>query len=160
MSIEKPVLLYQSAPTIYPRRVNGRYSRLRILAMLVLLGMYYVLPWVEVAGTPLIWFDLPHRRFHIFGFNLVPQDLIYLTWMLLIAALTLFFVTSLAGRLWCGYAFPQTVWTEAFLWMEHFIEGDRHARMKLDRAPWGLNKVLRKGGKHVVWLRVARLAKH
>jgi len=152
MSTETPVLLYQSAPKIYPRRAQGRYARLRIAAMLALLGFYYLAPWIQWGDLPLVWFDLPHRRFHVLGLTLVPQDLIYLTWMLLIAALTLFFFTSLAGRLWCGYACPQTVWTEAFLWIEHFIEGDRHARMKLDQAPWSARKLLRKAGKHAAWL--------
>lgn len=152
MADEKPVFLYQQEPKVYPRRADGRYARLRIVAMLLLLGFYYAVPWIQISGTPLVWFDLPHRRFHVFTLTLAPQDLIYLTWLLLIAALTLFFFTALGGRLWCGYACPQTVWTEAFLWMEHFTEGDRHARMKLDRAPWGAEKIVRKGSKHLLWL--------
>ena len=119
------ISLYESAPKIYPRRASGRYARLRVLAMLALLGFYYLAPWINFGDTPLVWFDLPHRRFHVFGLHLVPQDLFLLTWLLMIAALTLFFFTSLAGRLWCGYACPQTVWTEAFLWIEHLVEGDR-----------------------------------
>jgi polyferredoxin len=150
--VEHPVLLYQSAAKIYPRRAQGRFARLRVLSMLLLLGFYYAAPWIMLGDTPLVWFDLPHRRFHVFGLTLAPQDLIYLTWLLLIAALSLFFFTTLAGRVFCGYACPQTVWTEAFLWIEHFTEGDRHARIKLDQAPWGARKILRKGGKHVLWL--------
>jgi cytochrome c oxidase accessory protein FixG len=144
--------LYAAAERIQPRRARGRYANLRILAMLLLLGAYYLLPWVQLGGEPLVLFDLPHRRFHVFGLTLLPQDLWLLTWLLLVAALTLFLFTSLAGRLWCGYACPQTVWTEAFLWIEHFAEGDRHARMKLDRAPWGANKLLRRGARHLLWL--------
>jgi cytochrome c oxidase accessory protein FixG len=151
VTAESTVSLFESAVTIYPKRAKGRYARLRVISMLALLGFYYVTPWISIGGTPLVWLDLPQRHFHVFGLDLVPQDLFLLTWLLLIAALTLFFVTSLAGRLWCGYACPQTVWTEAFLWIEHYTEGDRHARMKLDRGPWNANKVLRKGGKHVLW---------
>ena len=144
--------LYEGAARIQPRRADGRYARLRVLAMLLLLGFYYAAPWIQVGGHPLLLFDLPQRRFHVFGLSLLPQDLYLLTWLLLIAALTLFFFTSLAGRLWCGYACPQTVWTEAFLWVEHFVEGDRHARQKLDTAPWHTRKILRRGGKHLLWL--------
>jgi cytochrome c oxidase accessory protein FixG len=143
--------LYAAAARIQPRRARGRYARLRVLAMLLLLGFFYGAPWIMLGDAPLLLFDLPHRRFHVFGLTLVPQDLYLLSWLLVIAALTLFFFTSLAGRLWCGYACPQTVWTEAFLWIEHFTEGDRHARLKLDRAPWRAGKVLRRGGKHVLW---------
>ena len=145
------VFLYQAATKLYPRRAQGRYARLRLLSMLALLGLYYALPWIEVGGAPLVWFDLPHRRFHVFTLTLAPQDLIYLTWLLLMAALTLFLFTTLAGRLWCGYACPQTVWTAAFLWIEHFTEGDRYARIKLDRSPWTARKILRKGTKHLLW---------
>jgi len=152
MGAEDPGLLYESAAKIYPRVTGGRYARLRVTAMLLLLGFYYVAPWIMVGDLPLVWFDLPHRRFHVFGLMLVPQDLIYLTGLLLIAALTLFFFTTLAGRVWCGYACPQTVWTQAFLWIEHFIQGDRYARIKLDRAPWSAHKLMRKGGTHALWL--------
>ena len=144
--------LYAAATRIQPRVAHGRYARLRVLSMLLLLGFYYLAPWLELGGHPLVHFDLPARRFHVFGATLLPQDLWLLTWLLLIAALTLFFFTSLAGRLWCGYACPQTVWTEAFLWIEHFAEGDRHKRLKLDRAPWTADKILRRGAKHVLWL--------
>jgi cytochrome c oxidase accessory protein FixG len=145
------VMLYQSAAKIYPRQAKGRFARLRVLAMLALLGLYYLLPWLSWNGQPLVHFDLPHRRFEIFTLTLVPQDLLLLALMLLMAALTLFFFTSLAGRLWCGYACPQTVWTEAFLWMEQLCEGDRYDRIKLDRSRWNANKVLRKSAKHLLW---------
>ncbi len=144
-------LMYESAVKIYPRRAKGRFASLRVLTMLALLGLYYLLPWLSWHGEPLLLFDLPHRRFHIFTLTLVPQDLLLLALLLLLAALTLFFFTSLAGRLWCGYACPQTVWTEAFLWMEQLCEGDRYARMRLDRAPWGREKILRKSAKHLLW---------
>lgn len=146
------VLLYQSAVKIYPRQAKGRFARLRLVSMLGLLGIYYLTPWLQWDGRPLVLFDLPHRRFHVFTLTLVPQDLLLLALLLLLMALTLFLFTSLAGRLWCGYACPQTVWTEAFLWIEQLCEGDRYNRIKLDRAPWSAEKALRKGGKHLLWL--------
>ena len=97
-------------------------------------------------------FDLPARKFHIFGLTLWPQDFFFLTWLLVIAALSLFFFTALAGRLWCGYACPQTVWTEAFLWMERLVEGSRTQQMKLAKAPWTAGKLLRKGAKQLLWI--------
>ena len=123
--------LYESEPKIYPRMARGRYARLRVLAMVVLLGLYYLLPWITIGGEPIVHFDLPARRFHVFGLTLVPQDLFLLSWLLILAALTLFLFTTLGGRLWCGYACPQTVWTESFLWIERWIEGERHQRIKM-----------------------------
>ena len=149
------VLLYQSAAKIQPRRADGRYARLRIAAMLALLGVYYGIPWLQWQGHPAVLLDLPHRRFQILSLTLVPQDLLLLAGLLLIAALTLFFFTSLAGRLWCGYACPQTVWTEAFIWIEDLCEGDRYARIKLDRAQWTAHKLLRRGGRHLLWIAFA-----
>ena len=151
-AMKESVLLYQSGARIQPRRAKGRFQRLRNLSMLALLGAYYLIPWLSWNGNPLVWFDLPHRRFHLAGLTLAPQDLILLSALLFVCALTLFFFTTLAGRLWCGYACPQTVWTEAFLWIEHLIEGDRHARMKLDRSRWSAEKLLRRGGKHLAWV--------
>ncbi|NGY03193.1 cytochrome c oxidase accessory protein CcoG [Solimonas terrae] len=152
---EQPILMYQSAGKVYPRDAHGRYARLRRIAMIALLGLFYLIPWLRIGGAPLVLFDLPARRFHVFGLTLVPQDLYLLSALLLAAALTLFFFTTVAGRLWCGYACPQTVWTEAFLWMERRFEGDRHLRLKLDRGPWNGNKILRKGGKHLAWIAFA-----
>jgi len=144
--------LYRKEPKVYPRRVMGRFARLRDLAMYVLLGLYYILPWVTVGEHQALLFDLPARKFYIFGLTFWPQDFIYLATLLISAGLSLFFFTALAGRLWCGYACPQTVWTEAFLLMERWAEGNRQRRMKLDAAPWNMEKVLRKGAKHFLWL--------
>src|SRR4249919_442938 len=142
---------YVSERKIYPRDVSGRYDRLRKIAVFWLLGMYYGFPWLRWDGRQAVLFDLPARKFHVFGLTFWPQDFPLLALLLIIAAVVLFFVTALAGRLWCGYACPQTVWTETFLWMERWTEGDRNARMKLDAGPWDGNKVLRKGSKHVLW---------
>jgi cytochrome c oxidase accessory protein FixG len=143
---------YVAEKKIYPRSVRGRFARLRVIAMCGLLGLFYVMPWVHWNDRQAVLFDLPARKFYVFGLVMWPQDFIYLTALLIIAALGLFFFTTLAGRLWCGYACPQTVWTEAFLWMEHFAEGDRNERMKLDRAPWSVRKVSRKALKQFLWV--------
>ena len=143
---------YVSERKIYPRDVSGPLNRLRVAAVFWLLGMFYLFPWLSWDGRQAVLFDLPARKFHVFGLTFWPQDFIFLAMLLIMAGLTLFFVTALAGRLWCGYACPQTVWTEVFLWMESAIEGDRHKRIKLDAGPWNRDKILRKGGKHLVWL--------
>ena len=144
--------LYVSERKIYPREVKGPLDKLRTLAVVWLLGMFYVFPWLQWDGRQAVLFDLPARKFHVFGLTFWPQDFLFLAMLLIIAALALFFFTALAGRLWCGYACPQTVWTEVFLWMERWTEGDRNKRMKLDAAPWSAGKLARKGAKHVLWL--------
>ncbi len=144
--------LYVSERKIYPRDVSGRFQTWRKIAVAVLLGMFYVFPWLRWDGRQAVLFDLPARKFYVFGLNFWPQDFVFLAMLLIIAGLALFFFTAVAGRLWCGYACPQTVWTEVFLWMEQWTEGDRHHRMKLDAAPWSGEKLLRKGGKHALWL--------
>nr|WP_241546824.1 cytochrome c oxidase accessory protein CcoG [Thiohalobacter thiocyanaticus] len=147
--------LYQKRKKIYPREVHGLFAPRCVLGVFVLLGLYYVIPWVSYEGHQAVLFDLPARKFHIFGLVFWPQDFFYLAMLLVIAALSLFFFTALAGRLWCGYACPQTVWTEAFLWMERKIEGDRPRQMKLDKAPMSLRKFRIKATKHAVWLAFA-----
>ena len=147
--------LYVAQEKIYPREVDGLFARLRFASMLVLLGAYYGLPWLSWDGRQALLFDLPARKFHVFGLVLWPQDFYFLAWLLIIAALALFFFTALAGRLWCGYACPQTVWTEAFLWMEWLTEGRGAARRKLDRGRWTAGKVRRKTLKQLLWITFA-----
>ena len=147
--------LYAARQKIYPREITGRFQRWRVIAVWVLLGIYYVLPWIRWEGRQAVLFDLPARKFHVFALTLWPQDFYFLTWLLVIAALALFFFTALAGRLFCGYACPQTVWTETFLWMERLAEGSRSQQMKLARAPWTAEKILRKGGKQLMWISFA-----
>ena len=143
--------MYVSERKVYPREVSGRLNTLRVAAVFWLLGMFYVFPWLRWDGRQAVLFDLPARKFHVFGLTFWPQDFLFLALLLIIAALALFFFTALAGRLFCGYACPQTVWTEVFLWMERWTEGDRNKRMKLDAGPWTREKVLRKGAKHALW---------
>ncbi|OGT88731.1 MAG: cytochrome c oxidase accessory protein CcoG [Gammaproteobacteria bacterium RIFOXYA12_FULL_61_12] len=150
--VDQEQTLYRKREAIYTRDVSGKWTFLRNLAMVVLLGIYYGLPWISVNGQQLVLFNLPERKFHIFGLVLWPQDFFYLALLLIISALALFFFTALAGRLWCGYACPQTVWTEIFMWFERQIEGTRQARIKLDKSEMNLNKFSRKFAKHLVWI--------
>ncbi|WP_348767277.1 cytochrome c oxidase accessory protein CcoG [uncultured Salinisphaera sp.] len=148
----QPISMYQSRAKTYPREIKGFYQRLRTIMVFVLLGLFYLLPWVPWNGRQAVLFDLPARQFHILGLTFWPQDFIYLTLLLVICALGLFFVTAVVGRVWCGYACPQTVWTEVFLWVESKIEGDRMRRIKLDRGPWNADKIWRKTTKHTIWV--------
>lgn len=144
--------VYARHQKVYPREVSGRFNRLRVLSAWVLLGVFYALPWLQWRGQQAVLFDLPARKFHVFGLILFPQDFFLLTWLLVIAAISLFFFTALAGRLWCGYACPQTVWTQVFVAIERWLEGNRQQRIKLDHAPWTLRKLARKSGKQVLWI--------
>ena len=144
--------LYARHEKIYPREVHGVYAGLRSLGVLGLLGIFYGSEWLRWDGHQALLLDLPARKFHIFGLTLWPQDFIYLAFLLILAGLGLFFVTALIGRVWCGYACPQTVWTEAFLWIERKVEGNRLQQMKLDKAPWDFRKLRIKGTKQFLWI--------
>ena len=144
--------LYAQCGKLYPRQVQGFFARLRVIGVLALLGLYYLVPWFSWGDRQAVLFDLPARKFYIFGLTFWPQDFIYLAFLLIIAALALFFFTTLAGRLWCGYACPQTVWTEVFLWIENLVEGDRSKQMKLDKAPMSWRKFYLKTSKHTLWV--------
>ena len=114
--------------------------------------VFYGLPWLEWGQRQMVLFDLGARRFYIFGLVLYPQDFIYLTGLLIISALSLFLFTAVAGRLWCGFACPQTVYTEIFMWIEHKIEGERSARLRLDASAWGWEKIWKKSVKQGLWI--------
>jgi len=152
MNNPQPAPMYESQKKIYPREIGGHFANLSKLATISLLGLFYLIPWLMWDDRQAILFDLPARKFYLVGLTLWPQDFPYLALLLIIAALSLFFFTALAGRLWCGFACPQTVWTEAFIWMEQLTEGTRSQRMKLDKAPWSWNKVHRKGSKQLLWI--------
>ncbi len=149
--------LYAAQQKVYPREVTGRFRTLRTAAIFALLGLFYLVPWTQWSARQAVLFDLPARRFYIFSLTFFPQDFFFLTWLLIIAALSLFFFTAVAGRLWCGFACPQTVWTEVFVWMERLTEGNRSQRMKLDKAPWSPRKLGRKSAKQVLWVGFAML---
>ncbi|MBL8302310.1 MAG: cytochrome c oxidase accessory protein CcoG [Ideonella sp.] len=145
------VSLYQAQKKIYPRAVTGWFVAWRWALVWITQLAFYGTPWLEWTARQAVLFDLGARRFYIFGLVLYPQDFIYLTALLIVAAYSLFLFTAVAGRLWCGYACPQTVYTEMFMWVERKFEGDRAARMKLDAGPWNWNRIQRSGGKHLVW---------
>jgi cytochrome c oxidase accessory protein FixG len=144
--------LYVSEEKIQPRSVRGWFASWRWTMVWLTQLVFYGLPWLQWNGRPALLFDLAARRFYIFAMVLHPQDVIYLAGLLIISAFGLFLFTAVAGRLWCGFACPQTVYTEIFMWVERRFEGDRQARIKLDQAPWSPRKLLRRGGKQFVWL--------
>ena len=144
--------LYAKRKKIYPRQVHGLFAAMRTTGVVVLLGMYYIIPWLQWDHRQMVLFDLPARKFYIFGLIFWPQDFFYLALLLIIAALSLFFFTAIAGRLWCGYACPQTVWTEVFLWIERKVEGNRPKQMKRDKAPMSFSKFRVKATKHAIWI--------
>jgi cytochrome c oxidase accessory protein FixG len=146
--------LYEVRRKIYPRAVGGWFARGRWTLVFATQLVFYGLPWLAWNGRQAVLFDLEARKFHIFGLVLWPQDFIYLAVLLVISAFSLFLFTAVAGRLWCGYACPQTVYTEIFLWVERKIEGDRVARMRLDRST-GPRKVALKAAKHGAWIAIA-----
>lgn len=149
------VELYASRKKIYVREVKGFFQRIRNVSLTLLMGMYFLFVWITVDGQPLIHFDLPAREFHLYGATFYPRDFILLSGMLIMSAFGLFFITTLFGRVWCGYTCPQTVWTFIFMWVEERIEGSRNKRMKLDKAPTSKEKILKKSAKHTVWLLIA-----
>jgi cytochrome c oxidase accessory protein FixG len=149
------ISLYASHEKIYPRSVSGYFSNWRWGMVFLTQLVFYGIPWLEWGQRQAVLFDLGARRFYIFGLVLYPQDFIYLTGILVISALSLFLFTAVAGRLWCGYACPQTVYTEIFLWIEKKVEGDRSARMRRDAQALSADKFMRKSAKHFLWLVVA-----
>ena len=149
------VSLYEAHQTIYPRSVTGFFSHWRWALVILTQLVFYGLPWIEWGQRQVVLFDLGARRFYIFSLILYPQDFIYLTGILVVSALSLFLFTAVAGRLWCGYACPQTVYTEMFLWIERKIEGDRSARMRRDAGAWSLERAARKSAKHLMWMALA-----
>jgi cytochrome c oxidase accessory protein FixG len=146
--------LYISEAKIQPRSVSGWFATWRWLLVWFTQLLFYGLPWLSWNGRQAVLLDLAARRFYIFGMVLHPQDVIYLALLLIVSAFALFLFTTVAGRLWCGYACPQTVYTEIFMWVERRFEGDRQARIRLDAAPWSIAKVARRGGKQAVWLAI------
>lgn len=144
--------LYAKRKKIYPREVHGLFAALRTMGVATLLGLYYIVPWLQWDERQAVLFDLPERKFYILNMVFWPQDFFYLALLLIVAALGLFFVTALAGRVWCGFACPQTVWTEAFLWIERKVEGSRPQQMKLDKQPNSFRKIRIKATKHFIWL--------
>jgi len=147
--------LYEIRKKIYPRAVTGRFAQWRWALVVLTQVIYYGLPWLEWNGRQAVLLEIAARKFYIFGLVFWPQDVIYLTVLLILAAYSLFLFTSVAGRLWCGFACPQTVYTEMFLWVERKIEGDRPARMRLDAEPLSARKLGKKAAKHATWIAIS-----
>lgn len=143
--------MYAAREEIYPREVKGRYASVRWLFVWLTQLIFYGLPWLSWNDRQAVLFDLGARKFYIFGIVLWPQDFIYLAALLIISAYSLFLFTAIFGRVWCGFACPQTIYTEIFMWIERKIEGSRSARMRLDRQPASVDKFTRKTAKHVAW---------
>jgi cytochrome c oxidase accessory protein FixG len=152
--------LYVSRRKIYPKAVKGKFRTIKSWLLIVTLGIYYLLPFVRWnrglnAPDQAVLIDFPSRRFYFFFIEIWPQEVYYITGLLIVAAVALFLMNAVAGRIWCGYLCPQTVWTDLFLYVERKIEGDRTQRIALDAAPWSFDKALRKVAKHFIWLLIA-----
>ncbi|WP_455384757.1 cytochrome c oxidase accessory protein CcoG [Acidihalobacter prosperus] len=156
---ESPIQLYRPRTAIHPRSVAGRFRNAKYAALLLAYGVFFLLPWLrwtrEVGPQQAVLFDLPARRFYIFDLVVHPQEIFWLAGLLVIAALLLFFVTGLAGRVWCGYFCFQTLWTDVYMLIERLVQGERPARIRLAKAPWSADKLLKLGGTHGLWLAVA-----
>ena len=151
--------LYAARQKVYPKLAHGRFRAVKWLVMAVTLGIYYALPWIRWHRGPdlpdqAVLLDVAQNRFFFFFLEIWPQEFYFVTGLLVLAALALFLVTSIAGRVWCGYACPQTVWTDLMIVVERFWQGDRNARMALDKRPWGPVKLFKKTMTHLSWLAI------
>ena len=157
---EDDIPLYAPRRKIYPQSVHGTFRKIKWAVLVVTLGIYYMLPFVRWdrgpnAPSQAVLIDFPNRRFYFFFIELWPQEVYYLTGLLILAAIVLFLMNAVAGRIWCGYLCPQTVWTDLFFAIERFVEGDRREHMQRDVRKWTAGTYARKGLKHVLWLMVA-----
>ncbi|TAL31936.1 MAG: cytochrome c oxidase accessory protein CcoG [Alphaproteobacteria bacterium] len=155
--LDENITYFEKQARIYPRSVKGHYRRLKWIAISLLLGIYYGVPWLRWDRGPdlpgqAVLIDMPARRAYFFGIEIWPDEVYFIAGLLILAAVGLFFATSLLGRVWCGYACPQTVWTDLFIWVEEKIQGDRNARMKLDKQGLSFQRIWKKSVTHVVWL--------
>jgi cytochrome c oxidase accessory protein FixG len=149
--------LYAKRDDIYTRAFKGLFRNFRIAGGALLFVVYFGTIWLTWNGRQAVWWDLPERKFHVFGATFWPQDFVLLSALLIISAFGLFFITVWAGRIWCGYTCPQSVFTWVFMWAEKVTEGDRNQRIKLDKAPMTMQKFLRKLAKHSIWVVVSLL---
>ncbi len=152
--------LYASRVQIHPKAVKGFFRRIKWAALLVLLGLYYIVPWIRwdrgaAAPDQAVLVDMPGRRLYFFFIEIWPQEIYYLTFLLMAASFGLFLATAIGGRVWCGFTCPQTVWTDLFMWVERKIQGDRSARIRLDKQPWTRDKLIKKASTHIAWLLIA-----
>jgi polyferredoxin len=156
----KPKSLYAKREPVFPKAVDGPFRRLKWAIMAVTLTIYYLTPWLRWDRGPFapdqaVLVDLAHRRFYMFGIEIWPHEFYYVAGLLIMAGIGLFLVTSAVGRAWCGYACPQTVWTDVFQHVERWIDGDRNAQMRLAKAPWTLRKIAKRAAKYAVFLAIS-----
>ena len=159
-STTEAIQYFQKEPKIYPKRVWGRYRIIKWVVMVMTLGIYYLTPfirWDRGLNVPdqAVLIDMANRKAYFFFIEIWPKEVYYLTGILILAAVGLFFTTSLAGRVWCGYTCPQTVWTDLFVWVERIVQGDRNARKKLDDSRWTLEKIRKKVATHMLWVLIS-----
>ncbi len=152
-----PVQFFEKRRQVHPQRIDGNFRRFKWLVMFVTLAIYYITPWLRWDRGPFapdqaVLVDLAHRRFYMFGIEIWPHEFYFVAGLLIMAGIGLFLVTSAVGRAWCGYACPQTVWTDVFQHVDRFVDGDRNARMRLDKAPWGAGKIARRSFKWAIYL--------
>ncbi|MBQ0715277.1 MAG: cytochrome c oxidase accessory protein CcoG [Paraperlucidibaca sp.] len=143
--------LYAKREKIHARAITGLFQNIRLVTLYLTMAVFFLLPWIDWEGRQAVLFDLSNRHFYIFWWTFLPEDFFFLSWLFIIAAFALFAVTVLAGRVWCGYACPQTVWTKVFMWIEEVAEGNRNARLRLDKAPMSLRKFIKRIIKHSGW---------
>ncbi|QZH76325.1 MAG: cytochrome c oxidase accessory protein CcoG [Erythrobacter sp.] len=158
--MNSPNHLYEAVKTVHNKRIDGRFRRFKWLMMIVTLAIYYVTPWLRwdrgpYAPDQAVLVDMANRRFYMFGIEIWPHEFYFVAGLLIMAGIGLFLITSAVGRAWCGYACPQTVWTDLFQHVDRLIDGDRNARIRLEAAPWTWSKVLRRGVKWTIYLAIA-----
>ncbi len=149
--------LYEKRKAVFPKAVDGRFRRFKWLVMILTLGVYYITPWIRwdrgpYAPNQAVLVDMAHRRFYMFGIEIWPHEFYFVAGMLIMAGIGLFVITSAVGRAWCGYACPQTVWTDLFQHVDRLVDGDRNAQLRLEAAPWGPQKIIKRGVKWTIYL--------
>ncbi|MBN8819588.1 MAG: cytochrome c oxidase accessory protein CcoG [Sphingomonas sp.] len=159
---DSPLGVYEKRKAVFPKQIDGPFRRFKWLVMAVTLTIYWVTPWIRWDRGPhapnqAVLVDLAHRRFYMFGIEIWPHEFYYVAGMLIMAGIGLFLVTSAVGRAWCGYTCPQTVWTDLFQHVERFLDGDRNAQIRLDKAPWTAGKIVKRLRKWAVWLAISFL---
>jgi len=159
---QPPQDLYAKQKTVHNKRIDGPFRRFKWMVMIVTLAIYYITPWLRWDRGPFapdqaVLIDLANRRFYMFDIEIWPHEFYFVAGLLIMAGIGLFLVTSAVGRAWCGYACPQTVWTDLFQHIDRFIDGDRNARLRLDKAPWGASKIARRTGKWAIYLVISLL---
>ncbi len=158
--LDSELKLYEARKAVHPQRIDGTFRRLKWAIMVVTLAIYYITPWIRwdrgpYAPNQAVLVDLANRRFYMFGIEIWPHEFYYVAGLLIMAGIGLFLVTSAVGRAWCGYSCPQTVWTDLFQHVDRFVDGDRNARMRLDKAPWTVSKFARRMFKWGIYLFIA-----